>query len=87
MQRRMKLIRKLLEYVEMSATEERLPIPEFQDYSEAEVHYHLTLCEEADYLIPHPPQMSDSVRRPVGISRLTWAGHQALDAMRTGEDL
>ena len=31
MQRRMKLIRELLEYVEMSATEERLPIPEFQD--------------------------------------------------------
>ena len=37
-QRKMKLIRKLLEYIEISNTEERLPVPEFRDYSEAEVY-------------------------------------------------
>ena len=83
MQRKMKLIRKLLECVEVSNTEERLPVPEFRDYSESEVHYHLGLCEEAEYLILYQPKSNGSIRRFGGISRLTLAGHEALDAMRS----
>ncbi|MDE2785713.1 MAG: DUF2513 domain-containing protein [Chloroflexota bacterium] len=86
MQRKMKLIRKILEYVEVSTTEERLPVPEFRDYSEAEVHYHLGLCEEAKYLVLYQPETDDPIRRFGGISRLTWAGHETLEAMRAGND-
>ena len=84
MQRKMKLVRKLLEYVEMSNHEERLPVPEFGEYSEAEVHYHLGICEEAGYLVLYQPESNDPIRRFGGISRLTWAGHEALDTIRAG---
>ena len=82
MRRKMKLIRKLLEYREMSVTEGALPAPEFPDYSEAEVHYHLGLCEEAGYLVLYQPAWEGPGRRFEGIVRLTWVGHEALDAMR-----
>lgn len=82
MQRKMKLIRKLLEYVEMSHTEQSLPIPEIDDYSEAEVHYHLGLCEEAGYLVLYQPDFAGAGRRFSGIARLTWNGHEALDKLR-----
>ena len=82
MQRKMKLTRKLLEYVEMSNTEERLPVPEFREYREAEVRYHLGLCEEAGYLVLYQPETNDPIRRFGGVSRLTWSGHEALNAMR-----
>ena len=84
MQRKFKLIRKLLEYVEMSHTGGRLPVPEFRDYGEAEVHYHLGLCEEAGYLVLCQPTNDDQARRFGGISRLTWLGHDALDSLRGG---
>ena len=87
MQRKMKLIRKLLEYAEMSNTEERLPVPEFRDYSEAEVQYHLGLCEEAGYLVLYQPDSNDPIRRFGGVSRMTWAGHEALDVMRTDPNM
>ena len=68
----------------MSNTEQGLPVPEFDDYGEAEVHYHLGLCEEAKYLVLYQPDSNDQIRRFGGISRLTWAGHEALDAIRSG---
>ena len=83
MQRKMKLLRKLLEHIEMSQTEDRIPVPEMEGYGEAEVHYHVGLCEEADFLvILHSQHESEPGRRFSGISRLTWKGHEALDSMR-----
>lgn len=82
MQRKMKLIRKLLEHTEMSQTEDPLPVPEIAEYSEAEVHYHLHLCKEAGYLIISTIQFHNPERTDTTISRMTWAGHEALDAMR-----
>ena len=83
MQRKMQLIRKLLEHVEMSQTENRILVPEIQDYSESEVHYHVGLCEEADFLVIfHCQYEPEPGRRFPGISRLTWKGHEALDSMR-----
>ena len=84
MQRKMKLVRKILEYVEMSNTEDRLNVPEFDDYSEAEVQYHVGLCEEAGYLVL-PQLREEPIRRFSGIFRLTWAGHEALDDMQSGK--
>ena len=82
MQRKMKLIRKLHDWAEMSTMEERLPVPDFNDYSEAEVHCHLGLCEEAGYLVLYQPEANDPTRRFGRISRLTWAGHEDLRAIR-----
>ena len=84
MQRKMKLIRKLLERVEMSQSEDAIPIPEFDDYTEAEVHYHVGLCHEAEYMVVYLPRVEEPGRRFQGIIRLTWAGHEALDSMRAG---
>lgn len=67
--------------------EERLPVPEFRDYSEAEVHYYLGLCEEAEYLVLCRAEFDDGRRRFAGIERLTWAGHEALAVMRAGSSL
>ena len=83
MQRRTKLIRKLMECVEMSQTEDTIPIPEIEGYSEAQVHYHTGLCKEAGYMIVCQPGFDGPGRRFPGIVRLTWAGHETLDNMRT----
>ena len=84
MQRKMKLIRKLLKRAEMSQSEDAIPIPEFDDYSEAEVHYHVGLCHEAEYMVVYLPRAEEPGRRFQGIIRLTWAGHETLDSMRAG---
>ena len=64
---------------------ERLQTPEFDGYSEPEVHHHLGLCEEAGYLVLHPSHQGGPPRRFGGITRLTWKGHETLDAMRSGQ--
>ena len=85
MQRKMKLIRKILEYVESSQEEETLPVPGFDDFSEAEIHYHVGLCEEAGYLTAIQPRPVNNPHRFGGIVQLNWEGHEALDRMRGPE--
>ena len=84
MQRRMKLIRKILQYVSDCDTEDPLRPPEFEDYSEAQVHYHLNLCEEAGYLLLERRGRCANHRRVSGIYRLTWQGHEALERLCQG---
>ena len=84
MQRKMKLIRKLLTHVECFAPEggEVICVPEIEGYSAAQVQYHVYLCREAGYIrTPNPVAGSGYT----AISGLTWAGHDALDRLRTGE--
>ena len=80
----MKLVRRLMEYVEMSQTEDMLPVPEMDEYTGAEVNYNLGLCGEAGYLALGQPQTAGQRRRFPGTSGLTWAGHEALEGMRAG---
>ena len=63
MQRKMQLIRKPLEHVEMSQTENRILVPEIQDYSVSEVHYHVGLGEEADFLVIFHRQYEPEIHR------------------------
>jgi len=85
MRRNMALILKILEYVERELTAERLtqgiPYPRFRDHRHEEVQYHVELCHEAGYLVrQHPhPQLEDDAPT---MSKLTWKGHEALDAWR-----
>ena len=85
MTRKMRLVHKLLEHVEMQQTEHRIPVPEIDGYSEGQVHYHVGLCQEAGYPVVHQPCAQGSGHRFGGIERLTWKGHEALDSMRAGQ--
>ena len=86
MRRKMRLIHRLLEYVEMSETENLLPVPEIDDYTEAQVHYHIRLCEAAGYLIAAQPHYAtERPKRFGGIAELTWEGHETLERMRKGQ--
>ena len=77
MQRKMKLICKLMAYVEACNKESSLPVPELAEYSEAETHYHVGLCQEAGYMMVGSVDYSpDGRRRFSSIERLTWAGHE-----------
>lgn len=82
MQRKMKLIRKLLTHVECYAPEggDVIPVPEIDGYTDVEVQYHVGLCKEAGYL-----RVAAQVAggQHSGIFGLTWAGHDALDRLRT----
>ena len=79
MKRYMKLIRKILEYVETAkTTDDNVPLPEFDDYRQCQVEYHVKLCEEAGYLVI----VAGQKRRPAAISRITWHGHEELDRLR-----
>ena len=82
MQRKRRLIRSLLEYVEREHQGAPVAVPELEGYTDAEVHYHVGLCVEAGYLVADEPMMRMGLRTYGLIHRLTWAGHEALDALR-----
>ena len=79
MKRNMKLICKILAYVESKKLNEKIEIPKFDNYPQCEVEYHVRLCEEAGYL----DIILDEYKEPDAIQRMTWAGHEALDRMRS----
>ena len=80
MKRHMKLIFKILEYVETHKTNgNNVPVPEFDDYERSEVEYHVKLCEEAGYV---DTVVINKDGPPQQIRRLTWSGHDELDRMR-----
>ena len=79
MKRKMKLIRKLLQYAENNATGILIEAPEYRDYSDEEVHYHIGLCIEAGYLHANQKVASDPARYL--IRNLTWRGHEELERL------
>lgn len=78
----MRLIHKLLEYVERRHDDDPVPLPEIDGYSEEQVHYHVGLCVEAGYLVAGPVTDTSEGRRFATLERLTWAGHEELDKKR-----
>ncbi len=80
MRRDMTLIARILRYAEGNASLTVWSrIPKFDGYTDAEVHYHIGLCIQAEYL-----QNTKSVPfngRCLGVGLLTWAGHEALDRL------
>ena len=74
----MNLIRMILEYVEEKQSgPHKVSIPEFSDYRNCVVEYHVMLCQEAGYL-----EIIADGRSPKSILRMRWAGHEKLDEMR-----
>ena len=82
MKRDFKLIYRILCHVERH-TNGPIQVPDVDGYEPEVVHYHVGLCEEANYLVvAGKPSLYDGKRMFSGIERLTWDGHEALDQLR-----
>ena len=77
MRRNMDLIRLLLLQVEGED-----PKPDLSEYSEEQQLYHMTLCIEADLVDGAIVRNSDGYPAQTIAIRLTWKGHEVLDAAR-----
>ena len=74
-----KLLHEILSHAEGKATEQRLASPEFEDYSEQEVNYHIGSCYEAGFLHVHMSPLPGSDVPVYQIRNLTWKGHLELE--------
>ncbi len=78
MELKKKLVLKILAYVESHADGEAMCAPEFADYDERQINYHVEMCVQAGLL-----KVEDVAPPYIGsIKGLTWEGHQALASMR-----
>ena len=85
MQRKMKLIRKILEYVERESSGGPIPIPEFDDYNDLHVQSHVELCSEAGFLVMEMPTKYEGKKYFTSIHRMTWNGYEQLERLRKEE--
>ena len=79
MKRNMKLICKILSYVEGKKLGEEIQIPKFENYPQCEIDYHVQLCDEAGYL----EIVLNEYKELAAIHRMTWAGHEKLEQLRS----
>ena len=80
------MIFKLLEFAEEQDGVNFVDAPEVIGYAAEQIHYHIALCHEAEYL--EAQKVSDKGRGNIhvyAIGPLTWAGHEALDRYRNGK--
>ena len=82
MKRKMKLICRILVHVECHLVSGLIPVPEFDGYSDSEIHYHVGLCEQAGYLVTGGAGVYDGEKQYSGLGSLTWTGHEALSELR-----
>src|SRR5262249_19298971 len=80
MKRDMEFIRKLMLWVEAKTTPYADETPTFDGYSQEEVAYHSGLLIEAG--LAEGINASTQHEREFFLSRLTWEGHEFLDAAR-----
>lgn len=78
------LVYKILNWVEEYVDERDFSPDEIPNYRPDEVNEHVRLCMEAG-LIECTPSFRKDLPQIVGyrISRLTWEGHERLDALRS----
>ena len=79
MRRQMRLILKILAYVEEATRTGKIALPELNGYTRDEVAYHVLLCSDAGYVCIRKGVHNDM---PLDITRMTWCGHKALEKMR-----
>ena len=83
MKRELRLIRKILEYVESRTSGGMAPAPECPQYSWEKVHYHIGLCGQADYLEIRKISGAEDGQPRYDVGNMTWQGHEALDRLRS----
>ncbi len=76
MKRNMDLVRKLLEVVE-ETQEMQDGVPSVEGFTESEIDYHMLLLLEAGLALGAMDEVG-----ALGYSRLSWDGHEFLDAAR-----
>lgn len=81
MKRNPDLVRLVLEHVEAWDSTRPCREPASGDHAPDEVRYHARLCREAGYLGSYVEVPSAAWLGP-----LTWAGHDALERMRSGPE-
>ena len=85
MKRRLRLVRKILEYLEARKSADDCRPPECAHYTVAEVCYHAKLCHQAGYIERfREVESGDGARRSMVcmLGPLTWRGHEALAELR-----
>ena len=82
MKRDMELIRKLLMMIEDSPDAYAPEITEAEGYSSDMVDYHKALLVDAGLVVGSEGQMMGKQSPCVDLTRLSWAGHEFLDAAK-----
>ena len=77
MKRDMNLIR-----LQLMRVEGAQPVPEFDQFTEDQRIYHMALCIEAGFVIGVIRTDQDGFLNGTVATRLTWTGHEFLDAAR-----
>ena len=82
MKRDMALIKALLEHVENLCGGDWIDAPSLPNYTDRQIHYHIDLCQQADFLETKKTTGPDSPYARFAVRNLTWPGHEMLDHLR-----
>jgi hypothetical protein len=82
MKRDMDLVRKLLLKIEEKTDSDLIYEVELEDYDKDLIEYHLELLQDARLIKAYFQNMSDGRRTFNSVERITWKGHEFLDAAR-----
>ena len=82
MELREKLICKILSYVASCAPGEPVPIPEIKGYPQADVEFHVVLCQDAEWLILAQAEGFQEFKQSLRIERITYKGLCELRRLR-----
>ena len=79
MKRYMALILELLRFAESKENLRPAPPPEMEGCTPEQVHHHVSLCEQAGYLVVERTQRRTC--RRFAIVGLAWNGHEKIDGV------
>ena len=82
MKRQMELIRKILGHIEEKGSRQPMSDIEIPGYENDEVEYHLLIMSEANLIKADFTLMTDGREKLHYVYRLTWEGHEFLDASK-----
>ena len=82
MKRDMTLIQAILTHTENICYGNWCEPPTFPNYSDRQVHYHVSLCQQAGYLEAQKTTGADAPYHRFVLRNLTWSGHEALERLR-----
>ena len=83
MKRDMMLIRTLLEHVENSCEGNPIMPPCLPGYTDKQIHYHVSLCQQAEFLDTTKISPGEAPYPRYAMHQLTWHGHEMLDKLRS----